>query len=55
MTCRDIIIERALNKDDPKLVALMTKRVGVALRGQKEKCVCTSVPGPGQYALWALS
>ena len=41
MTSRDIavqlIIERALDKDDPRLVRLMTKRVGVALRGQRDK------------------
>jgi hypothetical protein len=39
MTTRDIALEmlvtRALDKDDQKLLALMTKRVGVALRLQR--------------------
>ena len=58
MSCRDVavqlIIERALDKDDPKLIRLMTKRVGVALRGQRDKGAVKSNEGPGQFVLWRL-
>ena len=40
LTSRDIalqlLVERALDKSDQLLLRLMTKRVGVALRGQRE-------------------
>src|SRR5947208_1785982 len=40
LTMRDIalqlLVERALDKSDQRLLRLMTKRVGVALRGQRE-------------------
>jgi hypothetical protein len=40
LTTRDIalqlLVERALDKSDQRLLRLMTKRVGVALRGQRE-------------------
>jgi len=58
LTTRDIaaqlIAERALNIGDTKLLRLMTKRVGVALRGQRDKGVIRSQQGPGQYMLWGL-
>ncbi len=58
LTSRDIafqlIAERALDKDDPRLLRLMTKRVGVALRLQRDKEVVTSCQGPGQYRLWEI-
>jgi hypothetical protein len=37
---------------DQRLLRLMTKRVGVALRGQREKGVVR--PGQRQYVLWAV-
>jgi hypothetical protein len=41
LTSRDIalelMVERALDKNDQRLLRLMTKRVAVALRGQREK------------------
>src|SRR5260221_8050364 len=53
MTTRDIALEmlvtRALDKDDQKLLALMTKRVGVALRLQRLNAVVRSSSGPGQF------
>ncbi len=59
LTSRDIAIqmmkERALNTDDLQLVRLMTKRVGVALRGQRTKSVVQSAQGPGQYMVWRLT
>jgi hypothetical protein len=59
MTSRDIavqlLIERALDRDDHRLLRLMTKRVGVALRGQREKGAVRAEQGPGQYVLWELA
>lgn len=59
LTSQDIalqlVIERALDRDDPKLQRLMTKRVGVALRGQRDKGVAASKPGPGMSVLWTLA
>jgi hypothetical protein len=59
LTCRDIALqlltERALNREDQKLLRLMTKRVGVALRGQREKGAVQSDQGPGQYMLWEIA
>lgn len=58
LTTRDIalelLIERALDKSDQRLLRLMTKRVGVALRGQRENGVVKCEQGPGQYMLWQI-
>ncbi len=58
LTARDValqlIAERALDPDD-KMVRLMTKRCGVALRGQRDKGVTRSMDGPGMSVLWSLS
>jgi hypothetical protein len=58
MTARDVayqlLIERALNKEDQKLLRTMTKRVGVALRHQKDHGVVRSEQGPGMYLLWEI-
>jgi hypothetical protein len=55
MTTRDIalkmLVTRALDKDDQKLLALMTKRVGVALRLQRLNGIARSNNGPGLHAL----
>ena len=59
MTSSDIavqlIAERALDQTDAKLQRLMTKRVGVALRGMRDRDVAKSTAGPGMSVLWALS
>ena len=59
LTTRDIavqlLIERALDKSDRNLLRLMTKRVGVALRGQRENGRVKSDQGPGQYMLWEVA
>ena len=59
LTARDIatqmLIERALDKSDRRLLRLMTKRVGVALRGQRDNGVVRSDQGPGQFMLWELA
>jgi hypothetical protein len=58
LTTRDIALEllvtRALDKNDQKLLRLMTKRVGVALRGQKDSGRVRDTQGPGQYKLWEI-
>jgi hypothetical protein len=58
LTSRDIalelLVERALDKSDQRLLRLMTKRVGVALRGQRDKSVVRSIQGPGQYNVWEI-
>jgi len=58
LTTRDIALEllvsRALDKNDQRLLRLMTKRVGVALRGQRDKGGVKSEQGPGQYVLWEM-
>jgi hypothetical protein len=33
----------------------MTKRVGVALRLQKDKGIVRAEQGPGQYVLWEIA
>jgi hypothetical protein len=59
LTSREIatqlIIERALDQNDVKLANLMVKRVGVALRGQRNKGVVESEQGPGQSMIWRLA
>jgi hypothetical protein len=58
MTTRDIALEmlvtRALNTEDQKLLALMVKRVGVALRLQRNNGIVRSANGPGQFMLWEI-
>jgi hypothetical protein len=59
MTTRDIalemLVERALDRSDQRLLRLMTKRVGVALRGQREHGAVQCRPGPGQFVLWEIA
>lgn len=58
LTSRDIALEmlvtRALDPEDAKLLRLMAKRVGVALRYQREQGRVRSQPGPGQFMLWEI-
>jgi hypothetical protein len=58
LTTRDIalqlLIERALDKSDQRLLRLMTKRVGVALRRHRENGLVRCGQGPGQYMLWEI-
>jgi len=49
------LVERALEKSDQKLLRLMTKRVGVGLRLQREKDVARCEQAPGQYMLWEIA
>ena len=43
------------DRRDQKLLRLMTKRVGVALRTQRENGTVTSDQGPGQFVLWRVA
>jgi hypothetical protein len=58
LTSRDIAVqlvaERALEPTD-KLLRLMTKRVGVALRGQRDKGAVRSIEGHGLYMVWEIA
>jgi hypothetical protein len=58
LTTRDValqmLVERALNKDDQRLLRLMTKRVGVALRHQRDQNIVRSSQGPGMFMLWEI-
>jgi len=59
MTSRDVALElliaRAMDKKDQKLLRLMTKRVGVALRTQRDNGTVCAEQGPGQFVLWRVA
>lgn len=59
MSTKDIalqmLVERALNRDDRRLLNLMTKRVAVALRRQRDNNVVRSEQGPGMWMLWEIN
>jgi hypothetical protein len=50
-----MLVARALDKDDQKLLALTTKRVGVTLRLQRVNGIVRSSSGPGQFMLWEIA
>lgn len=58
LSTRDIalqlLIERALDRNDQKLLRLMIKRIGVALRRQREDNVVQSFEGGGMWLLWEI-
>jgi hypothetical protein len=59
LTSRDValqlLVERALDKNDQRLLRIMSKRVGLALRTQRENGLVRCEQGPGQYMLWEIS
>jgi hypothetical protein len=59
MTSRDIALEmlitRALDQNDQRLLRLMTKRVGVALRLMRDRSAVRSAQGTGQYMVWEIN
>jgi len=59
LTSRDIalelLVERALDKNDQRLLRIMSKRVGVPLRTQLENGLVQCEQGPGQYMLWMIA
>jgi Antitoxin Phd_YefM, type II toxin-antitoxin system len=50
----EVLVTRPLDKDDQKLLALMTKRVGVALRLQRLNNIVRSSSGPGNSCFGKL-
>ena len=58
LTTREIaaqmILERGLDAGDRKLLPLMIRRVGAALRHQRDHGRVVSSEGPGNYQLWAI-
>lgn len=59
LTSRDIayqlLTERALNRDDQRLLRVMRSRVATALRLQRDKGTVRSIEGPGQYLVWEIN
>ena len=59
LTTRDIAYqlmqERALDTGDVRFLRLMTKRVGVALRLQRDRGLVRAEQGPGQYMIWSVA
>jgi hypothetical protein len=51
----ELLVTRALDKEDQKLLKLMTKRVGVALNGQRANGTVRSEQGPGMMLLWEVA
>lgn len=49
-----MILERGLDAGDRKLLPLMVRRVGSALRHQRDKGRVVSSEGPGNYQLWTV-
>jgi hypothetical protein len=54
-TALKMLVCRALNKDDQKLLALMVKRAWVALRMQRLNEIARSSHGPGRFILWEIA
>lgn len=58
MTSRDvamqIMVERAMDTNEKKLLQLMGKRVGVALRTLRQKGGVRSEQGSGMYLVWSV-
>jgi hypothetical protein len=59
LTSREIaaqmLLERAMDAEDVRMLRTMTKRAGAALREQRGKVLVQSEDGPGTYRLWAIS
>jgi hypothetical protein len=58
LTSREIaaqmLLERAMDAEDVKMLRTMTKRVSTALRDQREKGRVKTEAGPGTYQLWEV-
>lgn len=59
MTTRDLAVEllvtRALDRSDTKLLQLMVKRVSVAMNKQRENGAVRSAKGPGMLVVWEVA
>lgn len=58
LTTREIaaqmLLERAMDTTDQRMLRTMTKRVACALRDQRDKGRARSEDGPGTYQLWQI-
>lgn len=59
MTTRDLALEllvtRALDRSDQKLLHLMVKRVYVAMNAQRANGTVRSAKGPGMLVVWEVA
>lgn len=59
LTTREIaaqmLLERAMDAEDVRMLRTMTKRVAAALREQRDKGRAVSEDGPGTYQLWEVA
>jgi hypothetical protein len=59
LTTREIaaqmLLERAMDAEDVRMLRTMTKRVASALREQRERGRTVSTDGPGTYQLWTIA
>jgi hypothetical protein len=59
LTTREIaaqmLLERAMDTEDMRMLRIMTKRVGSALREQRDRGRVQSEEGPGNYRLWEIA
>ena len=51
---RELILTRGMDSDDVKLLRKMTKRVGVALRGQRDNGLVRSRQAEGLFMVWEI-
>ena len=52
---RELIVSRGLDSGDQKLLRKMTKRVGVALRVQRDNGLALSEQGEGLFMVWEIT
>lgn len=50
----EMLITRALDQSDRRLLRLMTKRVGVSLRHMRDQNVTEAAQGTGQFMVWKI-
>lgn len=59
LTSREIaaqmLLERAMDAEDVRMLRTMTKRVSTALRDQRERNRVESLEEPGNYLLWLVA
>lgn len=46
---------RGMDADDPRMVRLVSRRVGTCLRGQRDMGTVASEDGPGQTMVWRVA
>ena len=51
---QQVMAERGLNTADKRLVRVMSKRIGSAMRHLRGRGLVRSKQGPGQYLVWKV-